>query len=1276
MHCDITGFTAMSESLAELGKEGAELMVAVLNRFFDKMLEVAERWGGVQMKFGGDAMLLFFSGRENAARAAACGLEMQTEMAGFRRVPVGGQVHRLRMRIGIHSGRFFSASVGQQDGVLHYMLLGPDVSRTAAVEPKAAPGQVVVSAETAAVLGPQHVLIRTANPGIWRVRSVKPPGIVPDSQTLLDAPSDVLRRYLMPPLAEGRTSTVSGEHRRVTTLFINLFGVSELLQTHGDSQALAQVDAYAKMLISALERYGGFLAGSDVAEEGDKLIALFGAPVSHEQEEAGALRCAVDLQTELQASGLDLRQRIGINSGYVFAGEVGSGRRREYTVIGDSVNLAARLMAAARPGQVLVSAATTGRAGAEFDLHRSRSIRVKGKTAPVQIYRLEGAHLQTRPQHAAEGASPVLGREEELAALLKLGRPAAAGRGRWAYISGEPGIGKSRLVAEVAARLGSQGWQELVATCQAHTSSTPFAPWREPLRALFGIDSGSSPRDAWEKLKDEVGRLRPDLQVFAPLVGELLSLPIDEEPLLSSLDAKDRLQRLRTTVVALLRAVSQNHPLLLWFEDAHWADSPSLELLAAVLAGLDSPLLVLVTSRQDTGPSELAGSKPALSLRLQELAPEEARRLVASASGLAGDDVEAIVARAQGNPLFLQEMARGGGVPQEALPETINDVIMVRVDRLSHNQKTILCLASVIGPSFSLPALKTLLGGRPETAGLEHALAELAQAGFTRDQGGDPHSYAFSHGLTREVVYETLPYAQRRQLHRGVAVHIEREQTHHLEPVCELLLHHYELAADAAKTVRYAAMSGDRAEAVFAHKEAIDYYHRSLAALDSVGRRSGADRSLVLERIGDSLETAGRHREAAEAFAQGLREWRESRQGRPRLVPWATGRRTREAALCRKVAVSCERRSDYDESLRWVDQAMAVLPRRPGRVGAQVYAVKSMALFRKGLYEEAIHWGRLGLALSRHSADQRELAYAHRVLAGSYMELGNLKQALHHDQLAVRFYHDAGDVPGQAMAHSNVGACYQLLGALDDALHHYEISLKADERVGNVVHSAIVHNNIGEVLLVMGRPEEAVAHLEDVVRLYGVEPGLAAVAGLAQVNISRCRLAQGDLDSAEAHIRRGLRLLRRVGAQGLLSEARLQLAELRLAQGQARKAQRECLRALGQAKAVEARLLEARGERLLGLAQAALGKSEAAWVHLRTSVALSRRIGADHEEARSLIGLARLSLDTAAPSRLQTHRALWRAAAIFSQMGAQSDLAEARQLLSGMGTRWAQRRRV
>ena len=244
MHCDITGFTAMSEALAGLGKEGAELMTGVLNRFFEAMLQIGEPWGGDQLKFGGDAMLLLFAGPDHAARAAACGIAMQAQMREFRRVLAGGQQHELRMRVGIHSDRFFSASVGDPERALHYIVAGPAANRTAQVEATATPGQVAVSRETAVLLGPNAVVSPAAGDVVRVRRIVSPPFARPPIPYSRNA-NRLLARYLMTPLADlllrGRGEWLAAEHRRVTPVFIGLLGTAALLESKGEKETVRQL---------------------------------------------------------------------------------------------------------------------------------------------------------------------------------------------------------------------------------------------------------------------------------------------------------------------------------------------------------------------------------------------------------------------------------------------------------------------------------------------------------------------------------------------------------------------------------------------------------------------------------------------------------------------------------------------------------------------------------------------------------------------------------------------------------------------------------------------------------------------------------------------------------------------------------------------------------------------------------------------------------------------------------------------------------------------------
>ena len=381
-------------------------------------------------------------------------------------------------------------------------------------------------------------------------------------------------------------------------------------------------------------------------------------------------------------------------------------------------------------------------------------------------------------------------------------------------------------------------------------------------------------------------------------------------------------------------------------------------------------------------------------------------------------------------------------------------------------------------------------------------------------------------------------------------------------------------------------------------------------------------------------------------------------------MPGQDARRLRDAALCRKVGASLERSSDYDGSLRWLDQAFSILPSRSGIVGAQICATKSLTLFRKGKYQEAVHWGRVGLSFARRRGDHHQLAYAHHILANSYMELGQLNKALNHDRISVRLYHESGDLAGQARANSNLGLSYQMLGVLDAALYHYDIGLKADQRIGNGSHAAIVHNNLGEVLMLTGRLEEAISHFDEVMHAYKRGSAVVGLAGLAQVNLSRCWLDMGRQAQALSGLRRGLRLLRKAGVQGVLTEALFQQVELRLATGRIPEARRQARRLLRDARGLDAKVLAARGERLLGRAEAALGASERARGHLHTSITIARQAGAEYEEALSLLALARLNLATPR-TRQSAGRSFRRAAKILARMGASLDFAGLQALVDG-----------
>jgi class 3 adenylate cyclase len=699
MHCDVTGFTAMNEALASMGNEGAEVMAKILNRFFERMLRIGEQWNGIQMKFGGDAMLLYFPDAQHALCAAKCGLEMQAAMKEFSKVKVNDGVCQLRMRIGIHSGRFYSVSLGHDKGLLHYLITGPDVNRAADVEPLAEPGQVVVSDETAQLIKDHSRLSITEHKGIWEVERAQALEVSHASSEVLNAPHEVLERYLMPAVANGKASGLYGEHRRATIAFIYLFGLSELLERKGEDEALKQANEYIQMVLSIAERYGGSLLASDVAEHADKIVVTFGAPVSIPDQEGSCLRFAYDLREKVAESNMDLRHQIGINTGFIFAGEIGSSWRREYTTIGDNMNLAARLMVAAGEGNILVSSFTAEKVGDEFILDELEPILVKGKSQPIKIMRLNSVRSSALRQLHADDLS-IIGRDKELEQLHALADRVKSSESCSVLISGDAGIGKTALCDVFVANLQAAGWITANSICQSYDIQNAFSAWRYPLQKLCGITEHDPMDKAWCKIESTISKNCPEFYDFAPLIADILLIRNDGNSVVSSLDAKTKRDKRILLIRSLVINISRSTSLCLIFDGIGWMDSSSAQIILDLQKADDEKILFVFTSRNPNLPLNLSNSGINLHQELKSLSDESSLKYVLSTTDLTEDMGNAVVKKARGNPLFLRELSRSGAVEKGMLPDSIYDVIMVRLDNLDVEERYLLRNAAVIGQVF------------------------------------------------------------------------------------------------------------------------------------------------------------------------------------------------------------------------------------------------------------------------------------------------------------------------------------------------------------------------------------------------------------------------------------------------------------------------------------------------------------------------------------------------------------------------------------------------
>lgn len=1300
LFADISGFTRMSEQLAELGKEGAERLTDIVNDFFSRMLDIGGLFGGDNIKFGGDALLLLFTGENHASRAIAAALGMVRATKRFKVVRIGKDRFHLNMSAGVHSGKFWSAAAGLPDVRMQHFLLGWDVSRVAVAESHAQAGEVIISPATRQMMRDKHILEEKGE--FFRVLGLadhsRHTAIRPTETSPCPVPPNVFT-YLPPPVVHSlgsgdKTRAIEGEHRKVTVQFINVLGVNELSESEGPDALLAQLQQYLSTVVGLTAKHEGFLVGSDIDVQGLKLILTFGAPVAHEYDSANALRLALKLDAELSPLDLRLRHRMGVHTGFVFSGEVGSLHRRDYTVMGDAVNISARLMGKAEPGQILLSGRLAEEVGPAFKVRRLAPLTMKGKKKPIPACQLEGEERDI-PEHTAQ-SNTLFGRERELDILKQVCHETEADNTRCVVIVGDAGIGKSALVAKLKECVTERGWTVYQGHCYSHTSSSPFVPWVSILSSLFGIGPTDEVEARTQKVLASLRELAPNLLPFAPLLNALLGLSIAQSDVVQSLDDEARRRRLLDIVTEVLKASATTNRSAVIVENLQWADHSSLQMISHIGRSLKScTFLLCLTYRHKPGVELELPDDTTVTIRLGEL-PEDAA-LALTLSLLNKPEVpervtNAILSKAQGNPLYLEQVVRSlrqsgaleylvqipafrlaQEVAELDVPDQLHSLIMSRIDSLDGATRDLLRVATVIGTTFDVRILSSVLDSDPGEALLMGRLQELERLDFIQKlEGVEQPSFRFEHSIIQESAYSSLLFARRRELHRRVAVHIENEHMGRLDSVYEVLMHHYSQCRDNAKIRFYGLRTAHKARQVFACEEAIDYYQRCLNTLSDKSLQELAARSYFLELIGDCRELLGSHVDGASTFITARRQWRRaSRRGTvpPRIAidrDYQLQTKNREAVLCHKIAVAYERNCEYDLSLKWLQLALRVLPLRQPEVAARITVTRSLALYRKGLLDEAIRWGRIGLSLSRRSRDKQNLAYAYNILANSYVDVSQIRKGILYRRLAIKLYEETGNLLGQAHANNNLGVAFQSLGDQKQALHYFRVALTLYERIGDFVSIAIAHNNVGEVLVVMGRLDEAIDHLLKVVETYEQKGEPVGCSGLAMVNLSRAYQRKGDYEKAFESLRRGVQLLRKVRVRAFVAEGVLQEAELELETGHTQTAFRLCQCALKEVTELGMKIVESRGLRIMGRIRSALADYSRAEADLLESITLAKNAGGLHEEGLSLLSVAELYLrqPEVQSTRPNALKALRKAASILASLGAQRDLARAVQLLA------------
>src|SRR5262245_43741242 len=717
------------------------------------------------------------------------------------------------------------------------------------------------------------------------------------------APLTYTPPYLVEKILTTR-SALEGERKQVTVLFADLKGSTELIRDLDPEQAQALLGPALHAMMDAVHRFEGTV--NQVL--GDGIMALFGAPVAHEDHAVRACYAALAMQTALRryaaevrrSHGLEMQARVGLNSGEVVVRAIDSSLHMDYSAVGQTTHLAARMEQLATPGSIRLTAATLRLAEGLVQVHTLGPVPVRGLPEPVEVFELVGASaIRGRLQaSAARGLTPFVGRQQELTALQQTLERAGAGHGQVVATVGEPGVGKSRLVYEFVHSHHTPGWLVLESTSVSYGKATPYYPVIDLLKRYSHVEEHDDTRTIRAKVTGQVLTLDPALQDTVPALLSLLDALPEDNPFLT-LDPPQRRQRTLDALKRVVLCESQEQPLLLVFEDLHWIDSETQALLNNLVESLPTTrILLLVNYRPDY--QHNCGSKTYYTqLRLDPLPPASADELL---HALLGDDAsleplkQLLIARTEGNPFFLEESVRtlvetgglvgergayrlGQVLPTIQVPGTVQAVLAARIDRLPPEEKRLLQTATVIGTEVPLPLLQAI-AEVPE-AELHQGLAHLQAAEFLYEARLFPEpEYTFKHALTHEVAYGSLLQERRRTLHARIVEALEALAGERVAERVEHLAQHALRGEVWDKALAYCRHAGEKAMARSAYHEAVGSFEQALSALphlpeQRVTREQAIDLRLALRSallpLGDFRRVLAVLREA-EAFAEALND--------------------------------------------------------------------------------------------------------------------------------------------------------------------------------------------------------------------------------------------------------------------------------------------------------------------------------------------------------------------------------------------------------------------
>jgi predicted ATPase/class 3 adenylate cyclase len=1161
MFIDMSGFTPLTEALMHRGSRGAEELSVILNDVFAPLVNLVYAKGGFIPYFAGDAFTAIFPARQTALTPVEF-LQAALQVRNyFSRREFQFNNFTIGLKIGLSWGRVEWGIVGEQHK--SYYFRGAPIESCAQCQTRANNQEIILDESLRQLLEHSPFELAPVEPNFyqlvynqaledWKVRKVE----LPESDI------DIEQEFFPETVLH---FSGDGEFRPVISIFISFTGVAshELL------------DAFANIVLEKINNYSGYFKEIDFGDKGGVITCFFGAPVAFENGVERALEfiCSVKGETTPLQEAQGLQMRAGMTIGTAYTGFVGGMERCQYAVVGNRVNLAARIMTFADWGEILVDAEI--RKNRRFTFDHKGDIKYKGIRGNVPTFKLEG---RNENEDRSGFAGQMVGRDPELQRLLEFAHPLLEKRPAGiAAIFGEAGIGKSRLTHELKQKLSRAGKIEWLLCQTDQILRKPFNPFLYLLRNYFEQSVDGATITSQEKFERWFEQLLAELKnvdgyqevefiekelvrvktVLAALIGINYPNSIWEQ-----LDARGRYQNTIQAILTLIIAESLVQPVVLQLEDAHWMDDNSRELVQELTKYLVRyPILLLITSRlRDDGLKPVILEEewltnldiPRLEINLSLLAPESVRHFAEAylQGPISEEFFELLLRTTNSNPFYVEQVLEY--FSESSLVEfsdnewnikdkniqlsgSINAILTARIDRLSSLVKETVKAAAVIGREFELPVLTEVMKGQEEflrhngnAGNLLREQIQLAERGQIWHAMNELR-YIFRHSLLREAAYSMQLRTRLQQLHQLIAEAIERLYADRLDERYSDLAFHYEQADVPVKTIEYLRKAADYARRNYQNQLALDYYEKLLKHLTNNDDLERQVRTYLQK--GKVLELIGKWDECEQTYTKALRQ----------------AKKTRDVLLLGQCNNSLGRllvlKGNYENAAKYLQTAVNLFELLDDKSGtARVYGNLGNLHMRQGKYKEAKSYFTQSIELSR-SINEIPNSQIVGNLGITYMNQGKYDDAIRCQQEQLLLAEHANDKQGMADLYTKLGIVYFDKGDYDAALENYRRGLQLSEELGNKQLTAIATGCIGTVFERKGDYERAMAHFERDLQLceeLGDKQGIAIALGL----IGELLSYKGEFYKAIEYLQKNLMISESLGYQKGIAKAVNTLADV------------------------------------------------------------------------------------------------------------------------------------